>query len=412
MTARTCLLVGGLLLGAAAIAAAQEIPVPADVPEPRLVREILFSIEEPPPPPEDSGEDELATATAALVDPADLVVRRPTHGDVLSDWGYIVAPNRFLLRNFKPALTTEPVNYGLDGLHLHRKVGDLPERPHFLFSTEVGFFSEALGVQVSDGDLLSDGGRIVMTNAQLLRNFRPMPPVPPVGLDGFCVMDIFQPIDTNAPPEIWFTTEVGFFDERLGVQITDGDLLSTTGRIVAKNRWLMRNFHPAPPPNGAPPPPHYGLDAVFVPKFNPRLQATSLGPPEIWFSTEIGWYDTVLKRQITHGDLLSSEGRVIRTNWQLMRKLLPPPPTATSTEPAPVKNFGLDAVCVRLRPADFDLDGSVDARDWGHFAGCFNGSGRPITNPCVDADLDRDNDVDGGDFAAFVEEYTGPLSDE
>lgn len=404
MRVRSCLLGGGLLLMAVGYAVGQEIPLPPDVPEPPAVREFIFSIE----PPRIAADPEMTTATAALLDPAEMPLRLPTPGDALSSFGYVVATNKYLMRNFHPTPSTTPVNYGLDGIHLHRDPADTTPRPHFLFSTAVGFHDDTLGIEISDGDLLSDSGRVVMTNAQLLRNFKPMPPVAPLGLDAFCVMRIFRPISATMPPEIWFSTKVGFFDERLGIQITAGDLLSTAGRVVAPNRWLMRNFKPALPADGSPLPPHFGLDAVFVPKFNDRTDSAAR-PPEIWFSTDRGWYDEKLQRPITDGDLLSSEGRVVRTNWQLVRGFFP---KLQPGQAPPVKNLGLDAIDVRLRRPDFNVDGAVDGSDFGHFAQCFNGAGNPIDNACADADLDDDNDVDGADYGAFAAEFTGTLSDE
>jgi hypothetical protein len=55
--------------------------------------------------------------------------------------------------------------------------------------------------------------------------------------------------------EIWFSTEAGFTDKNLGA-ISDGDLLSTKGRIVMKNLHLLREFRPLEKLA------NFGLDAV------------------------------------------------------------------------------------------------------------------------------------------------------
>ena len=110
----------------------------------------------------------------------------------------------------------------------------------------------------------------------LLRNFRPMPATvnADYGLDAVYV-PLYRPRYAPAtydaatattdpallPMEIWFSVRKGFFDERLGVQISDGDLLSTSGRVVRTNAQLLRNF---PNPTMGPVQSNYGLDAVHV----------------------------------------------------------------------------------------------------------------------------------------------------
>ena len=65
-------------------------------------------------------------------------------------------------------------------------------------------------------------------------------------------------------------------------------------------------------------------------------------------------------------------------------------------------------------PQDFDSDGDVDGVDFGVFASCFNGAGKPpkISSSCTieqaDAsDSDNDGDVDGVDFGVFASCYNG-----
>jgi len=151
----------------------------------------------------------------------------------------VVAANEALVRPFHPM---PPVrDYGLDAVTRGANRG-------MLFSTEEGFFSESLGVTVGQGDLLSDRGRIVRTNAQLLANFHPLGPSYDLGLDAIII---------RPRGEIWFSTEEGFVDANLG-SITDGDLLSTSGYVVATNLELLRNFGPIEDLH------NFGLDAVTV----------------------------------------------------------------------------------------------------------------------------------------------------
>jgi hypothetical protein len=62
-----------------------------------------------------------------------------------------------------------------------------------------------------------------------------------------------------------------------------------------------------------------------------------------------------------------------------------------------------------LAPADFDLDGDVDAADFTVFAGCASGPAIPHdgTPNCQNADLDHDSDVDQSDFGLFQRCYSG-----
>lgn len=53
-------------------------------------------------------------------------------------------------------------------------------------------------------------------------------------------------------------------------------------------------------------------------------------------------------------------------------------------------------------PGDFDHDGDVDQRDFGHLQRCFSGPGiEPTDSDCLEARLDGDADVDGSDFAVW-----------
>lgn len=62
-----------------------------------------------------------------------------------------------------------------------------------------------------------------------------------------------------------------------------------------------------------------------------------------------------------------------------------------------------DYIVVAPVGADFDNDGDVDMRDFGHLQACMSGAGIEQTDPtCDDADLDGDGDVDQDDYARFM----------
>ena len=122
--------------------------------------------------------------------------------------------------------------------------------------------------------------------------------------------------------EILFSIEDDFWDETLGTAVGHGDLLSENGVIVQTNPQLLRNFGPMPSPD-----PDYGLDAIDERSNN-----------ETWFSIEESFYDEALMTNVGHGDLLSEIGAIIRTNPQLLINFFP--------MPAPDPDYGLDAVHV------------------------------------------------------------------
>jgi len=90
-------------------------------------------------------------------------------------------------------------------------------------------------VAVAPRDLLEEGGRNFKRAAELLAKFQPVDRPP-----GQLGLDAVYPWPHG---EIWFSTEVGFLDGRLG-PVGDGDRLSDTGRVVARNRELVAPFRP------------------------------------------------------------------------------------------------------------------------------------------------------------------------
>jgi hypothetical protein len=166
------------------------------------------------------------------------------HGDLLSEDGYVIATNEQLLAEF---LRMPPVNdAGLDAV-------SVASNREILFSTETSFFSQALSQTVGHGDVLSNRGRIVMKNAQLLSQFQISNSAGPTpgdyGLDAVAVRPM---------KEFWFSTEVGFFDQRFG-WISDGDLLSSRGYVIVRNLDLVSAFAPVEDVN------NFGLDVAALP---------------------------------------------------------------------------------------------------------------------------------------------------
>ncbi len=238
-----------------------------------------------------------------------------SHGDLLSSAGQVVATNAYLIRNFGPM--PPPPDFGLDGVHLRAS-------KETLFSIEERFWDESLATWVSHGDLLSDNGSIVQTNHQLLRNFGPMPTPDDYGLDA-----IYEPSNR----EVEFSIEQTFWDESLSIYVGHGDLLSDTGVIVKTNPQLLQNFNPMPSPET----PDYGLDALHRPT-----------PDDIWFSIEQTFWDELLGTWVSHGDLLSDSGTIVKTNAELLAGFFGGADNVT-------RDYGLDAVWVVPEPATMTL---------------------------------------------------------
>ncbi len=161
------------------------------------------------------------------------------HGDLLSERGRIVHGYQDLISPFAPQPPVPDV--GLDAVQVL-------EDGEVYFSIESSLFSEKLGRLLSRGDLLSNRGRVVAANKELLARFQPTASGKDFGLDALHLW---------ASGEIWFSTEEGFQDQRLG-PIQPGDLLSDQGSIVFRNLELLARF--APLEDLA----DFGLDALFV----------------------------------------------------------------------------------------------------------------------------------------------------
>ena len=207
------------------------------------------------------------------------------------------------------------------------------------FSTEVGFpVADSTGAigWVSDGDLLGERSCVVLTNRELTANLGIMPVVPDLGLDA-ATLTHYRPV--------MFSLEDSTWSETLG-RIGDGDLLSITGTIVRTNAELIRPFGPTASTVDV------GLDATHV-VTGPLTNITAADCCDSWllFSVERPFFSSTLNRWIGHGDLLSSCGRIFRTNWQLMAQFHPIAIPCLSDEDCPE----FEACGVYEEPALADL---------------------------------------------------------
>ena len=157
-----------------------------------------------------------------------------------------------------------------------------------LFSLNQDVTSPALGL-LHNGDVFSDHGLIVETNQVLMAAFGLAPPFQDVGLKGLQVMD-------NG--EVLFTINKDVAAKGSGLTLTHGDLLSNSGQIRKSNQNLLARFQP-------------GTNANF------GLKAFHLWPSgEVWFSVETGFNDTSLG-PVGNGDLLSDQGFIVFDNVDL-----------------------------------------------------------------------------------------------
>jgi hypothetical protein len=176
-----------------------------------------------------------------------------------------------------------------------------------LFSLPVDVFSESLG-HIQHGDLLSNRGTIVKRNQELLAAFKPASQAD-AGLDAFQVMPDGQ-ILFSLQSNVTTTT---------ALTLSRGDILSDRGTVFMTHQQLLANFHPAITNHD------FGLDALEI-----------LPSGEIWFSVEESFMDNLLG-QIQQGDLLSNYGYRVFSNGDLLAAFAPA---------APSQDYGLDALFV------------------------------------------------------------------
>ena len=146
-------------------------------------------------------------------------------GDLLSNQGRLLARASDLIAAFgpQPAVADE----GLDAV----QVLDSGE---IYFSVTNSFFSQTLGRWIGRGDLLSNRGVVVKSNAELLARFNPSDPKKDCGLDAIYVWP---------SGEIWFSVETRFDGSQFD-SYAPGDLLSDQGYVVYRNRDLLAAFEP------------------------------------------------------------------------------------------------------------------------------------------------------------------------
>lgn len=231
---------------------------------------------------------------------------RLSPGDLISNQGRVVKSNLELLGR----LGIMPVvpDLGLDAVTVIR-------RGEILFSTTQSVWSELLG-PLQHGDLLSNGGRIVKRNQQLLAAFGAAPDAPDAGLDAVQVMPDGEVLFSISSPVTLSS----------GKTLRPGDVLSDTGQVFRTQEALLAHFHPAEAQLEC------GLDALWV-----------LPGGEIWFSVERGFADNHLGT-VGPGDVLSDRGYRVLNNRQLVAAFHPQDPSS---------DYGLDALFVvtGLKPA-------------------------------------------------------------
>jgi len=295
-----------------------------------------------------------------------------SHGDLLSTSGQIIRRNNQL--TMKLGIMPAVPDLGLDAVMLG-KVSNLPVpvsryRPIW-FSLPQDVFSETLGM-LHNGDLLSEEGTIVKSYIDFISPFVPMPPIADSGLDAIA----------RAPKgELLFSTNQDFFSEKLGKTISNGDLLSEKGYVFRSSRDLLSKFVLCPTFA----PIDIGLDAAYVWPHG-----------EVWFSTKSS-FPAEQYAIIGHGDLLSSYGKVVLRNRELLVTFKPIEDLA---------DFGLDALEI-LWPnlaADLNEDGCVDLIDYSVFSQSWMScSGDNKYNAICD--IFDDNSIDTLDAAAFSENW-------
>ncbi len=214
---------------------------------------------------------------------------------ILSTSGKVVATNAQLLAAFQPTFSV-PSDRGLDAMALVGTTAD----PTIMFSTNRSFYSNALKQTIGDGDLITNKGQVLATNAQLLAAFNPKGSN--FGLDAVTV----HSLNDGSGPEYWFSTTRSFYSQALGAWVSAGDVLSNRGTIIATTSDLVSAFNPKGNTSSL------GLDSLYV-----SQEATG---DVFWFSTNKDFYSNSLKQWIRADDLISSDGTVLMTQKDFLKK--------------------------------------------------------------------------------------------
>jgi hypothetical protein len=154
------------------------------------------------------------------------------------------------------------------------------------FSTATNFTSGQLGVAVSHGDLLSTSPRIVKSNAELTE--RLSIPEGDVGLDA---------IDVGPRGEIFFSTTTDV-ESAVNGPVTDGDIVTSEGRLYLQSAQLLSAFDVDDP--------DAGLDALHLAANDEIYFSISKDIPRAGAAT------------LHRGDILSNSGRIVRTEANLL----------------------------------------------------------------------------------------------
>lgn len=172
-------------------------------------------------------------------------------GDLLCRDGTVVATNQQLVSKFSPDTS---LSFGLDAVD----VVNPGANQQIFFSTRNGFHSTALGQDIGAGDLLSNSGQVIATNADLLKAFAPAKPDVNYGLDSVHVVSMTE----GQAPVVLFSTNEDFYSNALKRWISQGDILANDGEIVMTNADLLKKFGRRWPGNP-------GLDVIaFYPTGN------------------------------------------------------------------------------------------------------------------------------------------------
>lgn len=181
----------------------------------------------------------------------------------------------------------------------------LPSGVDIWFSSSTPTVSFGGGFKyLGPGSVLSTSGEVIATNKQLLSAFKPRFSFP-----GDRGLDALSVIGTADDKTIVFSTNRSFYSNALNRKISDGDLITNKGEVIATNEQLLAAFDP----KGS----NFGLDAAFI-----RSLDGDSGP-EIWFSTSRSFYSEAMGTWVAPGDILSNQGQIVASASDLLAAFNP-----------------------------------------------------------------------------------------